>query len=1316
MKTRDSIVADQARAWVDSAQNRWRLQVLSKRLTLHKDGTRKEVPTRLRRFIEGVPWAFVKPAIDYLLETAPYSGIIANGVDFETAYRPTLTIWTRDSQTATKNDATYTLTQDLVEFDNKDSYAVGSRASCTEKVLTDYVWDASDVEDIPEPRQGVTYAVAGVNRKEDGTFDYQLVEQIALTQHTPEATTVDDATKTATVEAWENVYTNAEGKYVDHTGALLDVPEPGISEGTATQVTNLRQAPDCTYAFQVVRETTKFQNVRDTSNHTQYQGVHEEAANGMFSPLGIAPEARGGVTQEYSSQLQPDGTYSVQRKVSKERPVIQASVEVRVGNKGRRTTVSHKNQAAPADLTGIELGGSVRNDKTPGGLYDTTITTFDRSIKTLVSDQCTEDAFSHTDVKTVGGTEMPGDDDHVTDSGVDGRVVRRDTSMDEEGAITQTTSVTQEKSVDAAEENWVVTPEGVRHSVTNRGQPLEKAGTPPAFALPNIGKSVSNKMTQGGLYDVTIVEVDKNTQPLDTATSCASTVFDHKDSVSTTDPSGTIDPETHVSDPGEGKYYETTTRLNDSGSVTTTRTTTTEKECESSKSYRKTLRGLTTTVVTRNTATPASIPTSIGETQSHDVTPGGLYNLTVTTVEASGGPESASCRKTVFEERDVKSVVVGGADLNNTHAKSPNFATGTYYDVQATVGTDGLISSQTTEVTEKTVNNATAEYRRTARALVRTVTDANSKFYASDPGYYGHSQSHKVTDSGRYTTTYVTTSPNRDPDVRTYEANVFQTTTGTAYLSKALSAETITPGRGVYGNITERRDDYGIVQKVVTKTTEKEAAASGSYRRTTRGLITTRTTKNTSTRAKDPGVNAVGCSQTEELTPGGLYNTTVTTITPTSRPDSAACAKTLFETTSDQVSIRAGSVDSAPPTRETGTTVRKTSNLDDYGFAKTVTTTTTEHPVLKAEVEYRKVKRGLITRVVDKNIRATATIPTYIGESTSHSYNPGGTTNYTYTKITPSLSPDSAHSEQDYFSSTQDTVQMSRSIVPVRADGGSQGKYQTVDSTTDDYGFVKTVTRTTTENSVEASKVYESTHFEKTETSSSIGDTPAEEPEYFEGKGTLRDTHEFTRGGRRRRTIVKVTPKYRSWEESFTTDYVVGSVFYFRNADAGEKAAEMRKATQYASQLARQYSFTNGRNPTSANFTPTVTLNKYGLFDGSYAVEYRWAVETGGCNVDHTRYHHLASWSYVEKHVTVSPFLVTSGKGDDKTTALGGYTKTSFIRAVNEYVSRGWTQHGILTKTVGPGSSLSISPSTGITHIKRVDADPIVEVEIQKGS
>ena len=55
MKSRDSTKLEQARAWITSAKDRWRLQVLSERMLLKKDGTRKEIPTRIRRFLEGVP-------------------------------------------------------------------------------------------------------------------------------------------------------------------------------------------------------------------------------------------------------------------------------------------------------------------------------------------------------------------------------------------------------------------------------------------------------------------------------------------------------------------------------------------------------------------------------------------------------------------------------------------------------------------------------------------------------------------------------------------------------------------------------------------------------------------------------------------------------------------------------------------------------------------------------------------------------------------------------------------------------------------------------------------------------------------------------------------------------------------------------------------------------------------------------------------------------------------------------------------------------------------------------------------------------------
>lgn len=1313
MKSRDSTKLEQARAWITSAKDRWRLQVLSKRLLLKKDGTRKEIPTRIRRFLEGAPWAFVKPAIDFLLEQAPYTGVIANGVDFETAYRPTLTLWQRDAQSAAvgsaRPDATYTLIQDLVEFDNKDSYMLKSSSSCSETVVTDYVWDAGDIEEIPEGGQGVTYAIAAVNRKDDGTFDYQVVKRVALTQHVPETTVQDDTMKTVTHELWDNVYTDSSGRYVDHTGALLDIPATGTSGGASVRIEGLLENSDCTLKFQVVRESNKAATVRDSSTHTQYEGQHEEAATGAVVPLGTAPDASGGVIRDYESQLQPDGTFTVQRKVKVERPVSQSSVEVRVGRKGRRTTVVNTNQSAPVSTTGVEVGGAARYEKTPGGLYNNTVTTFGKTDPIVAADRCKEDLFSHVDSKTTGGATMPDDDNHVEGGGVGGRVVSRDTDMDDEGAITQTLTVEQEKGVEKAEERWEVSLDGVTHTKTDRNQPATVAGSAPAFAIANIGKTVVNKRTPGGLYDVTVVEVDRTTGTLDIRSTCRSDVFSHVDSKSTTDPAGTVDPTSHVTEAGGGYVYEKSSELNRNGSVTRTETTTKEKEREAGKTYRKTLRGTVTTTVTRNTTVPAAKPTRIGETQAHEVTPGGLYNLTVTKVEASATPDSARCAKTIFEEVDDDVKVTDNGIPKNFHADAPSSTKGTYQTKTADTDEYGFTKIVERTTTEKKVTDAQLSYRRTTRGLITTRVDRNATTPATDPGssHPGESKSHEKTPSGRYNLTTVTVTASSVPDSRRCAKTVFEHTDDEVTMATSLSNEHAEAKDGKYSTVDEQMDEYGLVRKVKRTTTETEQEAGHTFRRTTRGLIETTVTRNTSKTAVDPGETAVGCTQSDEKTPGGRYNLTVTKLTPSSKKDSAHHARTKFEDVDDDVKMAKGEVDDTVPNRAEGTTFTKDSSIDDYGFVKTVTRTTTEKAVPQARVEYRRMRRGLITTTVDRNVTATAQDPgeSKVGCSQSHSYNPGGTTDFTKVELQPSNKEDSAYWSQDLYSTVGDTVVMGTGQVD-KTDPGAiskgEGYYHTKTSELDDYGFVKTVTRKTTEKPVPDARInFEADHFHKTEVRTEANKQSPdvnEVPELEGGSHGLLTTGKqinYNRGGSGDETVTKVTAFHRSWEDEVDTQYMVGKVFHFRNATESEKDTIRTKAQNYFNEKVEStgYSVLGPKSPSNASFTPQCTLNQYGLYDGQYSAMFYWAAASGGKDCDHSNeWVNIATWNYNLVTCNMTPTF------DRETGKVTGYRQVSVKRKITERLGRGW-HDAVLRWVQGQdlieGSSCSVTPATG---------------------
>ena len=280
-------VAALAKAWIDGVNSAtgvsggWRLQVLRMRTRRRFRGGSAEpgpvldangepvsstgaasgagcdeYPVRIRRFVQGCPWALVDAAIRYLHSIAPYTGIVYNGVRLAGSYRPTKTEWLRDGQALVAErqvDATYTLYQDLLEITEcDDSLSLASGSSCSAYEETTYRWDADSVEPVPlECEQGVTWSVRAVQRNEDGTFDYQLVKSVARSRHFGPVLVSCDSLSRVTEETWESLYGDPDsgslhGEGCDFAGSVpLDgacSPVPGVR----VQL-QWRRNPDCTY-------------------------------------------------------------------------------------------------------------------------------------------------------------------------------------------------------------------------------------------------------------------------------------------------------------------------------------------------------------------------------------------------------------------------------------------------------------------------------------------------------------------------------------------------------------------------------------------------------------------------------------------------------------------------------------------------------------------------------------------------------------------------------------------------------------------------------------------------------------------------------------------------------------------------------------------------------------------------------------------------------------------------------------------------------------------------------------------------------------
>lgn len=792
--SQDSQIQVEARKWVDSLERKWRLQILSKRTRVNREtGERTELPLRIRRFVEGIPYAYVTEAMRYLISLAPYRGVIYNGNTVEGEFIPTVTSWTRDDNDTvngtSRTDGTYTLVQDLVDKDYIDRYLLGTARSCTEEESTEWTWDASSIASIPETGslQGVTYAIRSVSRNEDGTFNYALVRRVAKTQHTPRVLIRETADMKVESMAWDNLYgepfdftdhdgvdvvvpqssvlppsdtypgvrtevqvsknadctykvqviiytdamanstefvggracteettytyrwyvdeieelTQSQGvssaiqnlrkedsgaysytvvtrraltqdtgdlvqadtagervlvrtlnnvygspdtAWYDHSGATLTVPAPTGSAGLRVEVQSTPNQ-DCTYRIVVTTTQSKQLVSAQDSTHTQFDGEHTEQVQGRLLPLGVAPDASGGVIKSYESQKQPDGRFRTTEKTKVERAVSESSKTVSVGRRGTRVVTVDTNQSAPAPATSIGIGGSVRVDKTPGGLYNNTVTMWSQEQKVDAAESCTEDAFRHRDSRTVSGMqEMPDHDagDHVEGSGEGGLVISRQTDMDEEGSISQTTVKDQEKFAPTSEESWQVGLTGVTRTVKHRHvSPTaggDYFGTIPLYTTGSVGKSLKRELTPGGLYNVTITEPMRGINAgLDTGSGCSKTAFIHVDS--TTRVTADKPADTHVPDASNGVYHTKDVQINSDGTFTTSSKTNTEvNEPNAEVSHRRHLRGIVTTRTDRNVGGVGVSdlqvkPTAIGESVAWRMTDGKLYDKTTTSIE-----------------------------------------------------------------------------------------------------------------------------------------------------------------------------------------------------------------------------------------------------------------------------------------------------------------------------------------------------------------------------------------------------------------------------------------------------------------------------------------------------------------------------------------------------------------------------------------------------------------------------------------------------------------------------------------------------------
>ena len=724
----------------------WRLEVLQKRFS-PKAG--REIPIRIRRFLKGIPWAQVHDAIRYLISQSPYTGIIYNGVELKGEYRPTLTQWRRDDQEQVGGNAqgSYTLIQDLIEVTDGDKLDTVSADSCSETEMTKWVWDAPEIEKLPElpydGSQGVTYAIRQVRRNEDGTFDYAIVRQVAKTKFSGWTVTECDKYSRVSVKVFDNVYGGLfDGDPFTDGTSVLPIPAPcETNNGTLVQV-SVAQNPDCTFRV-TVQKTEAKPNVEKTSETRKGpRGVVTSETTVATNPL---PETGLDLGEQVRNERRPDGLYDVTHvKVSREsvgdigsacertvfehqhaetrneavRPEDEADfagggktyhVQSRATEEGTwditRTETTEIAQTGAQktkqktlrgviettvdrnvnnDVTVTDIGDRVSVEMTPGGKYNRTVTKVARESVGDIGSSCETTVFEHRHVESENVASRP---EKEASSAGGGKTYQVQARATEEGTWDVIRTETTELKSAKAQHLKRKTLRGVTETYVDRN--VDNSDV----TVANIGDEVRVERTPGGKYNRTVTKVSKENVG-DIGSSCETTVFEHRHVKSENVASR---PEKEASSAGGGKTYQVQARATEEGTWDVSRTIVDEtKDVMAQHVMRKTLRGVTETTITRSTSDSSVSVSEIGDEVRVEQTPGGLWNRTETHASHEAvGVIGKSCSSTPVVHTDtVLSNVPDGSQPEPQH-QSPEV------NVEKTVETRRT-EEGTWDVTDKT--------------------------------------------------------------------------------------------------------------------------------------------------------------------------------------------------------------------------------------------------------------------------------------------------------------------------------------------------------------------------------------------------------------------------------------------------------------------------------------------------------------------------------------------------------------------------------------------------------------------------------------
>ena len=444
---------------------------------------------------------------------------------------------------------------------------------CAYKVSLTYYWRQGSVPQAPASESGISYHIINLSRDpENGLYSYAIEQRERVQQDIPEYVTgvttthetreevhhgvrgeLDAGGKQASVGGGKivrrKVTKNADCTHDVHNETVKELASPKHSEsvsvgltGTVKTTTDLNMSePLPTDGLDIGQhvENTKTEGglwrrvfrklvpnalirIAESCRKTLFAHSHSNTTVQSNDPgFSHVEEAGGGVVHDKRVSRTADGAYQITDSTTTELPVGDASEATSIGLDGTVKTTHRRNQPSKApDPT--DIGESVENTKTPGGLWNQVIRKLIPNSMLKIAESCSKTLYAHRHSKSTVQSNDPGFS-HVEEAG-GGRIASKNVSRTHNGSYRIEEGETVEKPVPKAERTARMTLNGLSVRVVNRNQ------SAPLPDPTEVGKSVSNRRTDGGLYDT--VETTEGEKPAGkTGESCSRDKFTHRHSV-----------------------------------------------------------------------------------------------------------------------------------------------------------------------------------------------------------------------------------------------------------------------------------------------------------------------------------------------------------------------------------------------------------------------------------------------------------------------------------------------------------------------------------------------------------------------------------------------------------------------------------------------------------------------------------------------------------------------------------------------------------------------------------------------------------------